>query len=266
MSLAGFLKENNKIALAFSGGVDSAYLLYAAARAGADVCAYFVKSEFQPQFELDDAKRLVDEINGVIKSKVFENVQASGNGTCVTMKIIELSALSDCDVKANGPKRCYYCKRVIFSAIMEAAHRDGYTLLIDGTNASDDVNDRPGMQALKELEVRSPLRECGITKAEVRKASKEAGLFTWDKPAYACLATRIPTGTRIDSADLEITEKAEGILTDMGFRDFRVRKMGNIARLQVTEPDFHKVVELKEEISSKLEPFYESIVLDLKLR
>ncbi len=253
MTLNDFFAQNNKLALAFSGGTDSAYLLYAAHAAGVDVCAYFVKTEFQPRFELDDALRLVDEINGDSSHKVG-------------FKVIELSALADPDVKANGPRRCYYCKRRIFTAIMQTAHSDGYTLLIDGTNASDDVNDRPGMKALTELEVKSPLRECQITKAMVRELSKEAGLFTWDKPAYACLATRIPTDTCIEAGDLELTEKAEGILADMGFSDFRVRKNGATAKIQVTEDDFPKVVALKEEVYSKLKPFYESIVLDLKVR
>ena len=114
----------------------------------------------------------------------------------VPVTVIEVDILAVPEAEKNGPKRCYYCKRALFSSLWEAARRDGYPVLLDGTNASDDAGDRPGKQALRELQVRSPLRECGITKDEVRRLSREAGIFTWDKPAYACLATRIPDGTR----------------------------------------------------------------------
>ena len=227
--------------------MDSAYLLYAGIKYGCDIHAYYVKSEFQPQFELEDAERLAKELGA-------------------RMTIIELSVLQYPDVTANGPRRCYYCKHQIFSRIISAAQADGYTLLLDGTNASDDVNDRPGMQALKELSVRSPLRECGLTKAEIRQLSREAGLFTWDKPAYACLATRIPTGTVITAADLIATENAESALFALGFTDFRVRKAGDTAKLQVPEVQLSKVLENRTEILERLKPYYRSITLDLEVR
>lgn len=122
------------------------------------------------------------------------------------------------------------------------------------------------MQALRELEVRSPLRECGVTKDEVRRRSKEAGLFTWDKPAYACLATRIPTGTEITLDDLRRTEQAEGILDRMGFRDFRVRLFGGGARLQVTEEQLAMAVEKRTEIIRELKPLFPAVLLDLEIR
>lgn len=122
------------------------------------------------------------------------------------------------------------------------------------------------MQALRELEVRSPLRECGMTKDEVRRRSREAGLFTWDKPAYACLATRIPTGTEITSDDLRRTEQAEGILDRMGFRDFRVRLFGGGARLQVTEEQLALAVEKRAEIVRELKPLFPAVLLDLEIR
>ena len=149
---------------------------------------------------------------------------------------------------------------------MEAAQADGYSLLLDGTNASDDADDRPGMQALMELSVRSPLRECGLTKAQIRDFSKEAGLFTWDKPAYACLATRIQTGMAIAEKDLEITEYAESTLAAMGFRDFRVRKTGESAKLQVREEQLPLVLERRKEILDILNEKYKTITLDLKVR
>ncbi len=247
MTLQEFFDENRSAALAFSGGVDSAFLLYAGIHYGCDIHAYYVKSEFQPQFELEDAKRLAKELGA-------------------RMTIIELSVLPYEDVTSNGPRRCYYCKHQIFSRIVAAAQADGYTLLLDGTNASDDAGDRPGMQALRELSVRSPLRECGLTKAEIRRLSREAGLFTWDKPAYACLATRIPTGTPITAEDLIATENAEGLLFDMGFTDFRVRKAGDTAKLQVPEGQLAKVIEMRNEILAGLKPYYKNVTLDLEAR
>ncbi len=246
-TIQGFFEKNPKVALAFSGGVDSAYLLYAAVTYGNDVTAYFVKTEFQPAFELEEAYRLAGDIGA-------------------KMKVIELSSLADCNVKANGPKRCYFCKKVIFSSIIKAAAEDGYTVLLDGTNASDDVNDRPGMQALAELSVKSPLRECDITKSEVRRLSKEAGLFTWDKPAYACLATRIPTGTEIVREDLEITEKAEGEMMKMGFSDFRIRKVGDTAKLQLPENQLDRLIKMRGEVLDTLKKYYKNVTLDLEVR
>ncbi len=245
--LQDFFIDNPNVAIAFSGGVDSAYLLYAASRYAKKVTAYYVKAEFQPQFELDDALKLAE-------------------GLGADMKVIELSALKDKEVKANGPKRCYYCKKQIFSGILQAAADDGYSVLLDGTNASDDVNDRPGMQALKELSVKSPLRECGLTKDEIRRLSREAGLFTWDKPAYACLATRIPTGTEIDIEDLKITEEAEGLLMSMGFSDFRIRKIGDTAKLQLPENQLEKLMECRKELVENLKKYYKNVTLDLEVR
>ena len=169
MTLEQFFQENPRCALGFSGGVDSAYLLYAGVKAGADIRPYFIKTAFQPAFELADAQKL-----------------AAGLGVEVT--VLELDALADPQVAANPADRCYYCKQNLFRTLKERAIADGYPVLLDGTNASDEAGDRPGMRALTELSVRSPLRECGLTKAEIRARSREAGLFTWDKPAYACLA------------------------------------------------------------------------------
>ena len=182
MNLEDFFREHPKAALAFSGGVDSAYLLYAAVKSGSQVRPYYVKTAFQPQFEYEDALRLTRELE-------------------VEMVTIHLNVLEEPAITANPVNRCYYCKQKIFTAIQNAARADGFSLLLDGTNASDQVADRPGMKALQELSVLSPLRLCGLTKTEIRQLSKEAGLFTHDKPAYACLATRNPTGQPITAGD-----------------------------------------------------------------
>lgn len=247
MTLNDFFSENPRLALAFSGGVDSAYLLYAATAAGADVTAYYVHSAFQPAFELRDAQRLTQELGA-------------------KMRVLKLDVLSDDAITTNPPERCYHCKKRIFTAIVQAAREDGYDLLIDGTNASDDAADRPGIRALRELAVRSPLRECGITKAQVREKSREAKLFTWDKPAYACLATRIPTGETITAEKLQKTEQAEEYLKSLGFVDFRVRLMGESAKLQVREEQIGLLIEKRNEILTGLKPLYSGVLLDLEVR
>lgn len=247
MTIEEFFREVPKAALALSGGTDSAFLMWAAKHYGCDVKAYYVSTVFQPEFEKRDAIRLAGELN-------------------VPLRIVKKDILAVPEAAANGPRRCYYCKRAIFTALREAAGEDGYPVLLDGTNASDDAGDRPGMQALAELEVRSPLRECGISKKEVRRRSKEAGLFTWEKPAYACLATRIASGTRITEADLERAERAETLLADLGFRDFRVRITGEGARIQVTEEQFSLVLEKRKEITGALKDLFPAVLLDLEAR
>lgn len=247
MDLQEFFRHISKAAIAFSGGADSAFLMWAAGQYGCDVHAYYVKTAFQPEFELADAERLARELE-------------------IPMKVIELDILSVTEAADNGPDRCYYCKRALFAELRNAARADGYTVLLDGTNASDEASDRPGMRALRELDVRSPLRECGITKSEVRKRSEQAGLFTWKKPAYACLATRIPTGMRIRTRDLERVEQAENAMGELGFRDFRVRLYGDGARVQVTEEQMQLVTEKRKQIYEKLEPLFSAVLLDLKER
>lgn len=247
MTLEEFFRSVPKAALAFSGGTDSAFLMWAAKHYGCDLKAYYVNTAFQPEFELEDARRLSEELS-------------------VPMKIVEKDILAVPEAAENGPRRCYYCKQAIFTALWEAARADGYTVLLDGTNASDNAADRPGMQALRELSVRSPLRECGITKPEIRRLSQEAGLFTWEKPAYACLATRIPAGTRIVDEDLKRVESAENMLAGLGFRDFRVRMYHGGARLQVTEEQLALALEKRLEIVSGLRELFPAVMLDMEPR
>lgn len=249
MTLQTFFKQNPRAAIAFSGGVDSTYLLYAAKQYGCDIHAFFIKTAFQPEFELEDAIQLAKQIDvplTVLRHDVFEHPA----------------------VVANPADRCYHCKTALFTLMKQAAKGKGYTLLIDGTNASDDCGDRPGMKALAELSVRSPLRECGITKAEIRTLSQKAGLATHNKPAYACLATRIPTGTAISEAVLKKVELAEGALFSMGFSNLRVRVMGDgrCAKLQLPAEQFEKAVRLHAEIQKELSPNFKDILLDLNPR
>lgn len=247
MTLLEFFKENPKAALGFSGGVDSSYLLYAGVQAGADIHPYYIKTAFQPQFELDDAERLCAQLG-------------------VPLTVLELDVLKNEAVTTNPPDRCYHCKTALFGALSTRALADGYTLLLDGTNASDDAGDRPGMRALKELHVCSPLRECGLTKAEIRRLSREAGLFTWDKPAYACLATRIPSGDAITAEKLLATERAEAFLFSLGLTDFRVRNYHGAARLQFPEAQLNAVLAHRAEILQELKKDYPAVLLDLEVR
>lgn len=247
MTLEEFFKQNPQGALAFSGGVDSAYLLWSGIQAGASLRPYFIKTPFQPRFEQEDAQRLCKSL-----------------GAALT--VVEFDILADTMVSANTPDRCYFCKRRLFSLLRERAARDGFTLLMDGTNASDVPGDRPGMRALGELGVRSPLRECGLTKENIREQSRRAGLFTWQKPSYACLATRVPAGRPITREDLKKVEWGETLLSGLGFREFRLRLTANGCKLQVLEDQLPMVLEQRGDIVSALEADFAEITLDLRSR
>jgi uncharacterized protein len=247
MNLQEFFSQYPKVALGFSGGVDSAYLLYAAKSCGVDVQPYFIKSQFQPDFELEDARELAAQLQ-------------------VELKVIYADALASDLVRANPANRCYYCKQNVFGLLKQAAERDGYRVIIDGTNGSDQVDDRPGMKALTEMQVLSPLRLCGMTKSEIREKSKAAGLFTWDKPSYACLATRVPTGEELTDEKLSKVEKAEKALMDLGFSDFRIRLFHDGARIQLKGPQMEKAIAERDSIKAGLRPYFEIILLDLEER
>lgn len=246
-ALQEFFAQHPRIALGFSGGCDSAYLLYAARACRAELGLYHVHSCFQPAFELEDAQKLAAQ---------FE----------CELHLIEADVLSDEQVRSNPADRCYHCKRRIFGEILRAAAKDGYTEIMDGTNASDSADDRPGMRALGEMLVLSPLRLCGILKEQVRTLSRSAGLFTWNKPAYACLATRIPTGTAIEAKMLKKIEHGENALMKMGFEGFRVRVNGCSARLEMREEQLPLLLEKRGEVLAALEADFKEITLDLRTR
>ena len=247
MTLKDFFFQNPRVAVAFSGGVDSAVLLWSAKTYGQQVRAYCVRTPFQPIFELEDAKELADSLN-------------------VTLTVLEADPLSSPEVAANGPDRCYLCKHLILSTILRAARRDGFEVVLDGSNASDDPAQRPGMRAVEELGVRSPLRECGLDKPAVRQLAHKAGLRVWNKPAYACLATRMPTGTPITRADLERVERAETALAGLGFSDFRVRLLHGCARIQLPSDQLPRAVELRQAVTAALSPDFPAVLLDLNPR
>ncbi|MBR2520573.1 MAG: ATP-dependent sacrificial sulfur transferase LarE [Oscillospiraceae bacterium] len=247
MELSEFFRLHPRAAIAFSGGTDSSFLLYCAKKYGASVRAYCVRSAFQPAFELEDAQKLAASLGADVR-------------------ILTADVLSHPEITSNPEDRCYHCKRIIFSGIIKAAAADGFPVLLDGTNASDDASDRPGMAAARELGVLSPLRDCGLTKEKIRLLSKEAGLFTWNKPSYACLATRIPSGEEITGEKLSAAEAAEGYLFSLGFSDFRVRISGGTAKLQLREEQFPLLVENRTGILDTLKSYFTDVLLDLEVR
>lgn len=247
MHLPEFFTNYPQIAIAFSGGADSAYLLYMAKKYAKDVTAFYVSTAFQPEFEKQDAIQICREYD-------------------IPLTILEYDILQHSQIVSNPHNRCYYCKTALFQQIKKAAKDAGYSYLADGTNASDDADDRPGMKALKELQVLSPLRLCGITKEQLREESKKLGLFTAEKPAYACLATRIPTHTPITHEQLETIETVETQLSRLGFQDFRARLLADGVKLQVKKAQFPLILEKKEEILQLLQPYFSNIYLDLKSR
>lgn len=247
MTLEQFFAYHPAVALAFSGGVDSSYLLYAAAQYAKKVAAYYVKTAFQPAFELEDARLVAGQLS-------------------VPLTIIEVDILSDDIIAQNPPNRCYHCKKRIFTAIAQRAGEDGFPALLDGTNASDSIADRPGMQALAERKVLSPLRLCGLTKAEIRALARDAHLPTWNKPAYACLATRIPSGQKITPAALQRTEQAEHYLHALGLSNFRVRAVGENAKIEVTSEELPLLLKNRADILETLSQWYTGVWLDLRGR
>lgn len=247
MTLRDFFERYPRVAIAVSGGVDSSYLLYAAKKYAESVKGYYVKTEFQPRFEWEDAMRLARETGAEVET-------------------LSLDVLALPEVRSNPSNRCYHCKKAIFTEIARAAENDGFSVILDGTNASDDAGDRPGMRALSELSVLSPLRECGLTKEKIRALSREAELFTWDKPAYACLATRIPTGEEISVEKLNATERAEEYLFSLDFSDFRVRSYDGNARIQVPASQLDRLITYREQVLRELSKYYKTVSLDLEVR
>lgn len=247
--LADHLKRLGRVAVAFSGGVDSSFLLAAAKEAlSADnTVGITVDSPALPRHELEDAVNL-----------------AAGIGA--RHIILESRDIED-EVRKNPADRCYHCKKFEFGAIIAEASRLGFPHVLDGSNADDTADYRPGTAAVKELEVVSPLLEAGMTKNDIRELSRGMGLPTWDKPAYACLYSRIPYGQEIKVEDLLRIEHSEKFLIKKGFRTSRVRCHGDIARIEVGRGESAKLMEepLRSELIAVLKGCgFRYVTLDLE--
>ena len=220
--LDNIIKELQSIVVAFSGGVDSTYVLFRASKLKEiKVVALTIQTPYIPRHEIDEAKEFCEiyGINHVILNVDFPEI-----------------------IRHNPRERCYMCKKLLFGQIKEYAEKNGFKYVVDGTNADDSGNFRPGLRALEEMKIRSPLMEAGLVKHEIREASQLEGLSTWDKPAYACLLTRIPYETEISEKDLRMIEDAEQFLFNEGFVGSRVRLHGNIARIECTNGHLEKIV------------------------
>ncbi|MDP2984487.1 MAG: ATP-dependent sacrificial sulfur transferase LarE [Candidatus Latescibacter sp.] len=247
--LKDILAGMESVLVAYSGGVDSTFLLKVASDVlGAKALAVIGDSSTLPSEEKQQALEIAEKLN-------------------VRYQVIESREISNPDFAMNSKDRCYWCKSELFSKLREIADREHIKFVVDGSNADDRSDYRPGTRAAREYGVRSPLQEAGLTKDEIRKFSRDMGLPTWDKPSMACLSSRIPYGEEITEDKLDKVEKAERILKSLGFKQVRVRHYNETARLEVAESDIPRLAEpdLRKKIVAGLKAVgYRYIALDLE--
>jgi uncharacterized protein len=247
--LKSVIKGLTSVLVAFSGGVDSTFLLKVCLDTlGSDnVLAVTAKSATYPERELNDAVRLAGMLGA--RHRIIESEE------------LDIPGFSD-----NPPERCYYCKKELFGKLLDIAHREGLNFVVDGSNFDDTGDFRPGMRAVRELGVRSPLKESGITKEDIRTMSKRMGLPTWDKPSFACLSSRFPYGEKITKEKLKRVARAEEVLRDLGFSQYRVRSHDDIARIEVESGEMSRFFDrdLREQVAHKIKQAgFSYVTLDL---
>lgn len=249
LKLKNYIKDLGTLAVGFSGGVDSSFLLVVAHEVlGEKALAVTAVDSALPRRELEEAKKFCDERG-------------------IRHIIIEVNPLAEDSYRFNSPDRCYYCKRSIYTEIQRVAKKNGIEYTAEGSNMDDLGDYRPGLRAVEELAVTSPLREAGLNKADIRKLSKEMGLSTWSKPAYACLASRFVYGEEITVEKLHMIDEAEQFLIEHGFTEERVRLHGNVARIEVPSCDIVRLAsdEVRSRVYDKFKEIgFSYVALDLK--